>query len=278
MTTATVTQRSVAAAAVGEQIDARPRALIAIVALAVGLATQAKGGRFGLGGWVGGQAVPFDRMPERLVQTVVDLADGEWVQAAGLAVSAAFTYELVVELLDMEGPKRSDRSVAEVGSDVVFQQLAVAADGPKPDRAGVVEVGKPAVQQLVHRRPSGIDRGIGGRALPALVEGGIQRCPRGGPGPVAAQVVELAPVIGSGAFDARVPAQAAGRAAALGLVVALQALALDRALRDIYITSICLVQICVSLVARGLTITGAARAAGAEFWRRSAGGDVCAAA
>ena len=39
MTTATVTRRSVAAAAVGEQIDARRRAVIAIVALAVGLAS-----------------------------------------------------------------------------------------------------------------------------------------------------------------------------------------------------------------------------------------------
>ncbi len=105
-----------------------------------------EGGWFGVVGGVGGQAVPFHPVAECLVQAAVHLEDGAGVQAPRLTVLAATSCQLLVQLLDMEGPKRADRPLAKGGADAVFQQLAVAADGAQPDRAGVVEVGKPAVQ------------------------------------------------------------------------------------------------------------------------------------
>ncbi len=153
---------------------------VAVVAVANGGVDAFAGGR------VGGQAVPFHPVTQRLVQAVVDLADGAGVQAAALAVLAATACQLLVQLLDVESPKRADRSLAKVGADVMLQQLAVAADGPQPDRAGVVQVGKPAVQQLIQRGTGGTGQGIGWgigcRAVMALEEGGVQRRLCGGPG------------------------------------------------------------------------------------------------
>jgi hypothetical protein len=50
-------------------------------------------------------------------------------QSAGLAVLAAVVGQVVVQLLDVEGPKRANGVLAQVGADVVGEELAVAADG-----------------------------------------------------------------------------------------------------------------------------------------------------
>jgi hypothetical protein len=87
------------------------------------------GGRFGVGGGVDGEVVPFHGVAERLAQAQVDLADGAGTQSAWRAVLAAVVGQVVVQLLDVEGPKRANGVLAEVGADVVGEELAVAADG-----------------------------------------------------------------------------------------------------------------------------------------------------
>jgi hypothetical protein len=58
----------------------------------------------------------------------------------------------VVQLLDIQGSKRADGVLAEVGTHAVVQQLAVAADGSQPEGLVGLQVGEPAVQQVVEGR------------------------------------------------------------------------------------------------------------------------------
>jgi hypothetical protein len=104
------------------------------------------GGRFGVGGWVGRQVVPFHRVAERLVQAQVHLPDGAGTKPAGLAVLAAVVGQVVVQALHLQGGERAQGEGAEVGAQVVGEQLAVAADGSQPEGLVGLQVGEPVVQ------------------------------------------------------------------------------------------------------------------------------------
>ena len=104
------------------------------------------GGRFGVGGGVSWEVVPLHRVAERLVQAQVHLADGAGTKPARLAVRATGPGQPVVELLEVEGSERAEGEGAEVGAQVMLEQLAVAADGSQPDCFVGLEVGEPVVQ------------------------------------------------------------------------------------------------------------------------------------
>ena len=172
------------------------------------------------------------------MQAQVQLPDGAGTQPARRAVLAAGMGQPVVQLLDVQSPKRADGVLAEVGTHVVVQQLAVAADGSQPEGLVGLQVGEPVVQQLVEGRlcpPTNATAWllwtVGGQVVAVAAERLVERRSRGGLGGVAAQVVEppSAVVVGGDALDAWVPAHAPRRAPALGLLVALHALAFDGA-------------------------------------------------
>jgi hypothetical protein len=82
---------------------------------------------------------------------------------------------VVVQALDLQGGERAHREGAEVGAQVMLEQLAVAADGSQPDCLVGSEVGEPVVQQV-------IERGVccptnDGVCLAWLVEGGVAMAP-----------------------------------------------------------------------------------------------------
>ena len=58
----------------------------------------------------------------------------------------------VVQLLDIQGSKRADGVLAEIGTHAVVQQLAVAADSSQPEGLVGLQVGEPVVQQVVEGR------------------------------------------------------------------------------------------------------------------------------
>jgi hypothetical protein len=90
--------------------------------------------------------VPFHRIAERLVEAKVHLPDGAGTQPARLAVLATVLGQMVVQALHLQGGKRAQGEGAEVGAQVMLEQLAVAADGSQPDCLVGLEVGEPVVQ------------------------------------------------------------------------------------------------------------------------------------
>jgi hypothetical protein len=169
---------------------------------------------FGVGGGVGRQVVPFHRVAERLVQAKVQLADGAGTKPARRAVLATVLGQLVVQPLHLQGGKRAQEEGAEVGAQVVLEQLAAAADGSQPQCLVGLEVSEPVVQQVVERRrcrPTNDNAWVAWTA--AVAPERLVECrSRGGLGGVAAEVVEPAPAVAvrRGALDARVPGARTG--------------------------------------------------------------------
>jgi hypothetical protein len=196
------------------------------------------GGWFGVGGGVDRKVVPFHGVAERLVQAAVHLPDGAGTKPARLAVLAAVLGQMVVQLLDVEGPKRADGVLAEVGAQVMGEELAVAADGSQPEGFVGLQVGEPLVQQVVERRLSRptnhsarVAWTVRGHIVAVALERLVECRSCRGLGGVAAQVVEASPAVavGGGALDARIPAHAPRRAPTLSLLVALRAFAFNGA-------------------------------------------------
>ena len=80
------------------------------------------------------------------MQAQVHLADGAGTKPARLAVRATVPGQMVVQALHLQGGKRAEGEGAEVGAQVMLEQLAVAADGSQPDCFVGLEVGEPVVQ------------------------------------------------------------------------------------------------------------------------------------
>jgi hypothetical protein len=138
------------------------------------------------------------------------------------AVPAAADGQPVIDRLHLKRRQLLERPGAKGGSHVVAQQRGVAGDGAGA-QAGA-DVGQPAVQVLVD--------GELGRVESEAVAAAGQRVSQGGlglaAGQVAAQGLEGAGAVGgAGQLQPGVPANAAARALAVGLGVALDALALQ---------------------------------------------------
>ena len=129
------------------------------------------------------------------MQAQVQLPDGAGTKPAWLAVLATVPGKVVVQLLDVEGPKRADGALAEVGTHVVLKQLAVATDGSQPDRLVALQMGEPVVQEVVQGRMCRPKNHRVALAPERLVE----RRSRGGLGGIAAQVAKASPPWASGA-------------------------------------------------------------------------------
>ena len=176
----------------------------------------------GVGGDVVGEQPPGDRLGQGAVQAAVHGQDVLGGQPARLAVPAAADGQPVVDGLDLQRGELLERPGADVGSDVVAQQRGVAGHGAGA-QAGA-DMGQPAVQVLVDGELGRVEREAVAAAGERVGQGGLGL----GAGGVAAQGLEPAGAVGAaGQLQPGVPADAAARALAGGLGVALDALALQ---------------------------------------------------
>ena len=176
----------------------------------------------GVGGDVAGDQPPGDRLGQGAVQAAVHGQDVLGGQPARLAVPAPADGQPVVDRLHLQRRQLLERPSAEGGSYVVAEQRGVAGHSPRA-QAGA-DVRQPAVQVLVDVSLAGIER----EAVAAAGERVGQGCLGLGAGGVAAQGLEPAGAVGAAwQLQPGVPADAAARALAGCLGVALDAFALQ---------------------------------------------------
>src|SRR5512132_2257885 len=143
-------------------------------------------------------------------------------EPAWLAIAAAADGQPVVDRLHLQRYQVLEGPGADIGPYVVAEQCGVAGHGPGPQAAA--DVGQPAVQVLVDGELGRVE----GKPVAAAGERVGQGSLGLAAGGVAAQGLEPAPSVGAAwQLKSGVPADAAARALAVCLGVALDALALQ---------------------------------------------------
>ena len=176
----------------------------------------------GVGGDVAGEQPPGDRLGQGAVQAAVHGQDVLGGQPARLAVPAPADGQPVVDGLDLQRGELLERPGANMGSHVVAEQRGVAGDGAGA-QAGA-DMRQPAVQVLVDGELGRVEREPVAAAGERVGQGGLGL----GAGGVAAQGLEPAGAVGAaGQLQPGVLADAAARALAVCLGVALDAFALQ---------------------------------------------------
>jgi hypothetical protein len=171
-----------------------------------------------------GEQPPGDRLGQGAVQAAGHGQDVPRGQAARLAVPAAADGQPVVDGLNFQRGELLEGPGADMGSDVVAQQRGVSGHGPGAEAAA--DVGQPAVQVLVDGELGRVEREAVAATGQRVGQGGLGLAA----GRVAAQSLEPALALGAaGQLQPGLVADAAARAPAVWLGMALDALALQAA-------------------------------------------------